>query len=248
MHFSVIIPAYNEEKRILRTLEDVDNYLKKQAYESEIIVVDGGSKDRTREIVKEKQREIKNLKLIEIDGLGKGHAVKEGMLSAQGDFRIFTDADNSTSVEQVEKMWPEFENGYDIVIGSRDIKGAVLDPRQSWFRRLVGFFFKIYRKIIIGLWEIQDTQCGFKAFSAKAAQDIFPKAKINQFAFDPEILLLGKKFGCKIKEIPVHWKNDPDSKVQFDSMTKMALDLIKIKLNFIKKKYDEAKVSSRASF
>lgn len=237
MRLSVIIPAYNEEKRLPKTLEDIDNYLKKQTYESEIIVVDGGSKDRTREIVKERQREIKNLKLIELDGLGKGHAVKEGMLVSQGDFRVFTDADNSTSIDQVEKMWPEFERGYDIVIGSRDLKGAVLAPPQTWFRRLVGYAFKIYRKLVVGLRSIQDTQCGFKGFSAKAAREIFPKARINQFAFDPEILLLGKKFGYKIKEIPVHWKNDPESKVQFKSTIKMAIDLLKIRWNILTKKY-----------
>lgn len=246
MRLSVIIPAYNEEKRVPKTLEDIDNYLKNQPYESEIIVVDGGSKDRTRVVVKEKQNEIKNLKLIELDGLGKGHAVKEGMLAAEGDFRVFTDADNSTSIDQIEKMWPEFEKGYDIVIGSRDIKGARLDPPQPWFRRLVGWGFKVYRKIVVGFWAIQDTQCGFKGFSAKAVKDIFPKVRINQFAFDPEILLLGKKFGYKIKEIPVHWKNDLESKVQLSSMVNMASDMLKIKWNFITKKYDETKVSSTA--
>lgn len=237
MYLSVIIPAYNEEKRLPKTLEDIGNYLKKQTYESEIIVVDGGSKDRTREIVKEKQREIENLKLIELDGLGKGHAVRESMLSAQGDFRIFTDADNSTPIDQVEKMWPEFKNGFDIVIGSRDVKGAVLDPAQPFLRRLTSWGFKIYRKMVLGLWSIQDTQCGFKGFSAKAARDIFSKARINQFAFDPEILLLGKKFGYKIKEVPVHWKNDPASTVKLGSIIKMAMDILKIRWYVMSGKY-----------
>jgi dolichyl-phosphate beta-glucosyltransferase len=229
MYLSVIIPAYNEEKRILKTLQEIDGYLSRQDYEAEIIVVDGGSKDKTREIVKEMQKEIKNLKLIEVKGLGKGHAVREGMLAAQGDFRIFIDADNSTPIEQVERMWPEFKEGFDIVIGSRSAKGAVLDPPQGFFRRFVGWVFKIYRKIIVGLWEIKDTQCGFKGFSKKAAEDIFPQSRINQFAFDPEILLIGKKLGYKIKEIPVYWKNDPESTVNFKSMIKMAFDLLKIR-------------------
>lgn len=237
MYLSVIIPAYNEEKRIPETLQDIANYLKRQNYDSEIIVVDGGSKDRTRELVEKKKLEIKNLKLLKLQGLGKGHAVREGMMVAQGDFRIFTDADNSTSLNHVEKMWPEFEAGFDIVIGSRDIKGAILDPPQPMFRRIVGWVFKLYRKIVVGLWEISDTQCGFKGFSARAAQDIFSRARINQFAFDPEILLLGKKFGYKIKEIPVHWKNDPDSTVNFRSMVKMAFDLLKIRYNFLSRKY-----------
>ncbi|TSC75556.1 MAG: glycosyl transferase family protein [Parcubacteria group bacterium Gr01-1014_30] len=237
MYLSVIIPTYNEEKRITRTLAEIDKYLRGQNYDSEIIVVDGGSKDRTREVVRERQSEIKNLKLLEIIALGKGHAVKEGMLAAQGDFRLFTDADNSTSINQVENLLKEFEQGYDIVIGSRDVKGAVLDPPQPAFRRFVGWVFKVYRKIVLGLWDIQDTQCGFKGFSAKAASDIFPRAKITAFAFDPEILLIGRKFGYKIKEVPVHWKNDLESTVNFKSMIKMALDLLKIRWNIISHKY-----------
>jgi glycosyltransferase involved in cell wall biosynthesis len=237
MHLSIIIPTFNEAKRLPKTLDDINRYLINQKYDYEIIVVDGGSKDGTREIVKKKQEEIKNLKLLEIKGLGKGHAVREGMLKAKGDFRIFTDADNSTTIDQIEKMWPEFKAGFDVVIGSRDVKGAVLDPPQGFFRRLVVRLFKIYRKIIVGLWEIQDTQCGFKCFSAKSAEAVFSKSRIDQFAFDPEILLLAKKFGYKIKEIPIHWKNDPESTVKFQSMLNMALDLIKVKWGIMIGKY-----------
>ncbi|MDP2664002.1 MAG: glycosyltransferase, partial [bacterium] len=121
MHLSVIIPAYNEERRLPGTLKEIDKYLRNQNYQSEIIVVDGGSKDRTPEVVKEMGREIGNLKLLLVQNCsGKGQAVKEGMASAGGDFRVFTDADNSTSIDQVEKMWPWFEEKYDVVIGSRD--------------------------------------------------------------------------------------------------------------------------------
>jgi len=239
MHLSVIIPAYNEEKRLPKTLKEIDKYLKVQSYDYEIIVVNDGSKDKTGEVVNRLKPEIKNLKLIDNKiNQGKGAVVKQGMLEAKGDFRIFTDADNSTSLDQIEKMWPYFNEGYDVVIGSRDAKGAVLDPPQNFFRRFVGDGFRIFRKIIVGLWNIQDTQCGFKAFTKKAAQTIFPKCKINRFAFDPEILIIAKQLGFKIKEIPVYWKNDPDSKVKFKSMIKMASDLFKIRWNMIKNKYD----------
>jgi len=239
MRLSVIIPAFNEEKRIPKTLEAMDHYLGGQNYDYEILVVDNGSKDKTREIVRELQDRIKGLKLIERNSGGKGKAVSAGMLEAQGDFRIFTDADNSTSIDQMEKIWPEFENGYDVVIGSRDVKGAVLSPPQPWIRQMIlGEGFKLYRKIIIGLWGIEDTQCGFKGFTKKAAEEIFSKSKIDQFAFDPEILALAQKLGYKIKEIPVVWKNDLDSKVKPGSIIKMALDLIKIKWNLITKKYN----------
>lgn len=239
MHLSVIIPVYNEERRLPKTLEEIDKYLSKQNYDYEILVVNDGSKDKTVEVAKSLLSVIKNLKITGYKtNQGKGYAVNFGMLEAKGDYRLFTDADNSTSIDQVEKVWPELKKGYDIIIGSRDIKGAVLDPPQPWLRQIfLGEGFKLYRKIIVGLWGIQDTQCGFKCFTEKAAEDIFPKCKINRFAFDPEILIIAKKSGYKIKEIPVCWKNDLESKVKFKSMVKMALDLLKIRWNLIKGVY-----------
>jgi dolichyl-phosphate beta-glucosyltransferase len=239
IYLSVIIPAFNEEKRLPKTLKDIDEYLRKQNYSSEIIVVSDGSTDRTCEVVEELKPKITNLKLIcEKENRGKGYGVKIGMLKAKGKFRLFTDADNSTPISEIEKFWPEFEKGADIVVGSRDLKGAVLEPPQTLFRRFVGEVFKNVRKIIVGLWEIEDTQCGFKCFKDKAALKIFPKCKIERFAFDPEILLIAKKMGFKIKEIPIYWRNDPRSKVKLKSMVKMAIDLIKIRINEIKGIYE----------
>ena len=240
MYLSVIIPAYNEEKRLPKTLEEIDKYLRKQDYDYEILIVNDGSKDRTVEVARDLTPKIKNLIVTGYEkNQGKGYAVRFGMLEAKGDYRLFTDADNSTSIDHVEKIWPEFKKGFDIIIGSRDIKGAVLDPPQPWIRKLIlGEGFKLYRKIIIGLWEIEDTQCGFKCFTKKATEKIFQKCRINRFAFDPEILVIAKKLGYEIKEIPIYWKNDPESKVKFKSIIKMALDLIKIRLNLIKRVYD----------
>ncbi|MFQ6049922.1 MAG: dolichyl-phosphate beta-glucosyltransferase [Candidatus Paceibacterales bacterium] len=264
VYLSVIIPAYNEEKRLPKTLIEIDKYLRKQTYPSassgqvpsagstsspqagsgqvnyEILVVNDGSKDNTSKVVRELFSAIENLRLIDNkENHGKGYVVRQGMLEAKGEYRVFTDADNSTSIDQVEKMGPEFEKGYDVVIGSRDIEGAVLDPPQPWIRKVIlGEGFKLFRKIVLGLWEIEDTQCGFKGFTKKAAENIFPKCKINRFAFDPEILVIAEKLGYKIKEIPVYWINDPESKVKFKSIIKMAIDLLKIKWNLITKKYD----------
>ncbi len=239
MHLSVIIPVYNEERRIPKTLEDIDRYLRKQKYDYEILVVNDGSKDKTTGVVNGLKSQIANLRLIDNKiNQGKGAVVRQGMLGAKGDYRLFTDADNSTSIDQIEKIWPEFKRGYDIVIGSRDIKGAVLDPPQPWLRQaILGEGFKLYRKILIGLWKVEDTQCGFKCLNKKAAEDIFPKCRIDRFAFDPEILVIAKKLGYKIKEIPVYWKNDLESKVKLKGMIKMAQDLIKIRLNLISKIY-----------
>ncbi len=240
MHLSVIIPVYNEERRISKTLLDIDKYLSKQKYSYEIVVVDDGSKDRTKFVVEKFQGAIKNLGLIQNpENHGKGYVVRQGMLAAKGDFRIFTDADNSTSIDQVERMWPHFERGYDLVIGSRDIKGAVIAVKQPWYRRvLLGNTFNLLVQMICGLWGIWDTQCGFKALTKKATEDIFPKCKIDRWAFDPEILVIAKKFDYKIKEVPVTWLNDPESKVKLKSTIKMFLDTLQIRLNLIRHKYN----------
>ena len=240
MYLSVVIPAYNEERRLPKTLEEIDDYLRRQSYDYEIIVVNDGSKDKTAEVVRCLTPGVKHLRLIDNkENNGKGFVARQGLLEAKGEYRLFTDADNSTSIDQIEKMWIEFKNGYDIVIGSRDVKGAVLDPPQPFLRNVIlGKGFKLFRKFIIGLWRIEDTQCGFKCFTRESAEKIFPKCKINRFAFDPEILVVAKKSGYKIKEIPVLWKNDPESKVKFKSMLKMAADLVKIRWNLTTKKYD----------
>ncbi|MDI6591389.1 MAG: glycosyltransferase family 2 protein [Patescibacteria group bacterium] len=235
IYLSVVIPAYNEEKRLPKTLKEIDNYLRTKDYQSEIIVVSDGSTDRTVEVTKNLMAEIKNLKILDFkQNRGKGFGVRQGMLKAEGEYRLFTDADNSTPIDQVEKMWPWFEKGFDIVIGSRDIKGAVLDPPQPFFRRFLGKAFGFLTNILLGTWGIADTQCGFKGFTKKAAKDIFQRCKINRFAFDPEILIIAKKLGYKIKEIPVYWRNDPHSKVKFKSIIKMGMDLFKIRWNLIK--------------
>jgi len=257
MYLSVIIPAYNEEKRLSKTLEEIDKYLSKQrvaeasphlppcsasphsVYDYEILVVNDGSKDKTAQVIRDRVSVIQNLRLIDNKkNNGKGYVVRQGMLEAKGEYRIFTDADNSTSIDQVEKMWPYFEAGFDIVFGSRDAKGAILDLPQSPLRRFLGEVFGFLTNLIVGTWGIADSQCGFKCFTKKAAENIFPKCKINRFAFDPEFFMIAKKLGYKIKEIPVYWENDPESKVKFKWMVNMGIDLLKIRWNIITKKYD----------
>ncbi len=243
MYLSVVIPAYNEEKRLPKTLLDIDKYLRKQNYEYEIIAVSDGSKDRTVETVRELEPRIRNLKLIDNkENHGKGFVVRQGLLAAKGEIRLFTDADNSTSIDQIEKILPFFKEGFDVVIGSRDIKGAVLDPPQPFLRKMIlGKGFRLLTHIICGTWGILDTQCGFKAFTSKAADDILPRCRIDRWAFDPEILIIGKKLGYKIKEVPVIWVNDIESKVKLKGMIRMAFDLIRIRRNLIAYKYGRKK-------
>ncbi|MCX6764416.1 MAG: glycosyltransferase family 2 protein [Candidatus Nealsonbacteria bacterium] len=239
IYLSVVIPAYNEEKRLPKTLKDVDSYLSKQNYNYEIIVVSDGSKDKTGDNVRGLMSQIKNLKFIDNkENHGKGFVTRQGMLEAKGSFRVFMDADNSTNIDQVEKMWPFFKQGYDVLVGSRSIKGAILDPPQGFTRKLTGNAFRLLTDIFTGLWDIDDSQCGFKGFTAKASETIFPKCKIDRFSFDAEILVIAKKLKYKIKEFPITWKNDLESKVQFKSMVKMGFDLVKISINIITRKYD----------
>jgi dolichyl-phosphate beta-glucosyltransferase len=242
IRLSVIIPAYNEEKRLPKTLEKVGNYLSSQNYNYEIIVVSDGSKDNTAKVAREMSSKINNLRVIDNkENGGKGYVVRQGILEAKGKYRLFMDADNSTTLDHVEKMWPYFNEGFHVIVGSREVDGAVLDPPQPFSRRMTGMTFRFLTNIFTGLWDINDTQCGFKCFSAKAAEDILPQCKIDRFAFDPELLVIAKRKGYRIKEIPVRWVNDIESKVNFKSMVKMGMDLIKIKKNLIKRSYGEKK-------
>lgn len=238
VRLSVIIPAYNEEKRLPKTLKAVNEYLRRQSYEYEILVVNGGSTDKTEEVVKSAMKAIKNLRILNTENRGKGYAVKQGMLQAHGAYRIFMDADNATSLDHVEKMWPEFANRYDVVIGSRDMKGAVIAVPQVWWRRRLGDVFNLIVQLCSGLWGMWDTQCGFKGFTRKAAEEIFAKSTINRWAFDVEVLVLAKKMGYQIKEIPVTWVNDPYSRVTFSGMVKMLLEVLQITVNIWKRKYE----------
>ena len=230
-YLSVVIPAFNEESRIKTTLEAIYNYLSRQNYLWEVIIVSDGSNDRTVELVKEFISNKKEFNLIfNTKNHGKGYVVRQGILVANGKVRLFTDADNSTSIEQIEKFWPYLiDQNYDIVIGSIEVPGAQIIEKAQWYRRVLGHYSKYIIRFVAGLWEIQDTQRGFKLFSNRAAQDIFSLAKINRFGFDFEVLVLAKRLGYKIKEVPVTWNNSGESKVGLKSYLYTLWDLIRIK-------------------
>jgi dolichyl-phosphate beta-glucosyltransferase len=237
IHLSVVIPAYNEEKRIVTTLLDIDRYLSQQKYSYEIIVVNDGSKDNTGPVVLKTQELVKNLRLIDNkENHGKGWVTKQGMMEAKGEYRLFTDADNSTKIDHLDLFWPEAQNN-DIVIGSIEIKGAKINETAQWYRRWLGHLAKYIIRFVAGLWEIKDTQRGFKLFSQKSAEAIFPKQTLMRWGFDFEILALAKKMGFKIKEVAVDWYNPGESKVKLSSYIKTFIELLKIKYNFITNKY-----------
>lgn len=235
---SVIIPAYNEENRISATLKSVHNFLQKQTYAYEILVVNDGSSDNTAGVVSAMAPTIKNLRLIDNKhNQGKGGVVKDGMLAATGDIRLFMDADNSTKVDEITKFLPFFEQGYDLVIGSRRIKGSVIAVHQPWIRDLQGTIFRLIVHTFVPL-KVTDSQCGFKAMTANAAEAIFSKQRIFRWAFDVEILALARKFQFKIKEAPITWVDDSESHVRFSGKIMMLLEVMKVRWNLWTKKYN----------
>ena len=239
MYLSVIIPAYNEEKRIVATLRSIDAYLRRQSYDYEILVVSDGSKDGTVALVRSMEAEIRNLRLIDNkNNRGKGSVVKQGMLEAKGDLRLFTDADNSTSIDHLDLFIPYIGQGFDIIIGSIAVKGhKVAEGSEPLWRRILGKLGNLFIQIM-AVPGIHDTQRGFKLITAKVAQRIFPKMLITRWGFDIETLALARKFGYKIKELPVDWKNDPNSKVGLNAYAQVLAETMKIRLNIITGKYN----------
>lgn len=226
---SVIIPAYNEAKRLSLTLVDVNRHLSSAEFSSEIIVVNDGSTDATADVVNRFSHLIPNLRLIDNkENHGKGWVVRQSMLEANGDWRLFMDADNSTSVDQIRNMMPYFKEGYEVIIGSRDVEGAKLVPPQPWYKRVFGNVGNLIIQILLlrGMW---DTQCGFKCFSEKAAERIFRLARLNRWAFDVEALVLARRLGYRIKEIPVVWVNDPRSGVRLSGYPSFLWDVLRIR-------------------
>ncbi|MCX7917396.1 MAG: glycosyltransferase family 2 protein [bacterium] len=230
MEISVIIPAYNEEKRILKTLEKIYKYFKDRNYNFEIIVVDDGSQDSTVKIVDEFSKDKKQVKILRHSkNMGKGAAVKTGILNAIGDLILFTDADLSTPIEEFEKLKKSIENGFDIVIGSRGVKESKIVVPQPWYRRIIGRVFPLLVRLLV-IRDFKDTQCGFKLFKKEPAKKIFNGLKTTGFAFDVEVLARGKKEGYKIAEVGVVWYNSFYSSVKiFNDSFKMFFSLLKIR-------------------
>ncbi len=238
IYLSVVIPAYNEEKRIKKTLLEVDKFLLAQNYAYEIIVADDGSSDGTVELVKNLGKDIENLRVIDNkENHGKGYVVRQGLLEAKGKYRLFMDADNATTVDQVRNLLPFFKEGYEVVIGNRDLKESQIKKHQPFYKEMLGDAgnFLIQALAVPG---IKDTQCGFKCFSARFVEEIFPKLKIDRWGFDIEILALARKYNYKIKTVPVVWINDEKSKVSMGGYVNTLKELFQIKWNMMRGKYD----------
>ncbi len=237
---SVVIPAYNEERRLPVYLDSVMAYLEKLPSPSEVIVVDDGSHDGTAAIVGQAAAASPNVRLIRLPrNRGKGCAVKTGMLAASGNLRLFADADGATPVEEVARLKKAIESGADVAVGSRALRDEALKVKTRLHRKLIGTVFNyIVRALTVK--GINDTQCGFKLFTAQAADTIFPRQRIDDFGFDVELLYISRKMGLCIAEVPVNWTDIPGTKVRLvrDSI-RMLKDVIKIRFRDLRGGYQD---------
>ncbi|MFQ5943299.1 MAG: dolichyl-phosphate beta-glucosyltransferase [Anaerolineales bacterium] len=225
---SLIIPAYNEEQRLPRTLTKIQAFLKDQPYESEILVVENGSNDRTAAIAEEF---APGVHLLREPDRGKGLAVRRGMMEASGDFRFICDADLSMPIEEVDLFLPPKLDDFDIAIASREVAGAIRHNEPA-YRHWIGRAFNLLVRTM-AVPGFQDTQCGFKCFTAEAADTLFPLQQINGWAFDVELLFVALRLGYRVKEVPINWYYFPGSRVRIirDSWL-MLSDLFRIRSNW----------------
>jgi len=245
---TVIIPCYNEERNLKRgVLEEIDHYLKKQDYPSEVIVSDDGSTDASLKIVDKYVKYHSRFKLLRNKHAGKPFAIKSGLMKAKGEIILFTDMDQSAPISEIEKLLPWFDKGFDLVIGSRGKERE----RFPWYRRILSWGFRFFRRIFL-LRNIIDTQCGFKVFQRKAGRVIFRKMQIFKQsgeakgwrvgAWDVEMLFVAEKLGYRIKEIIVDWEDrDVAAGKQRNFIREskeMLLEILRVKINDWGRKYD----------
>ena len=237
-NYSIVIPAYNESARLGATLEKVLSFVHAQRWDAEVIVVNDGSRDNTAEIARAFAAKDPCLRVVENPGnRGKGYSVRNGMLHSQGRVVLFSDADLSSPIEESVKLFSAIEEGADIAIGSRWLRAETQTQRQPLHRQLFGRIFNLALRLTLGL-QFADTQCGFKAFRRPAVEAIFPQQKIERWGFDPEILFLARKFGFKVKEVPVLWGHSGGTRINpLIDGSRMVQEMFRIRWYSITGKY-----------
>lgn len=228
---SLIIPAYNEERRLPDTLSTVQQYLATQSYAAEVLVVDNGSQDRTSQVVQAFAQEGANLRLLREDQRGKGLAVRRGMQEATGEYRFICDADLSMPIDELSRFLPPELNQFDIAIASREVPGAVRYGEPA-YRHWIGRVFNTLVRLL-ALPDFQDTQCGFKCFTAAAAGPLFQQQRLDGWSFDVEVLFLAVKQGYRVVEVPISWYYNRGSRVSlFSDSWHMFTDVLRIRRNW----------------
>jgi len=227
---SIVIPAYNEEERLPDSLDQITDFVIQQDYSIEVIVVDDGSEDRTADIVRSFQKEISFISLLQVAHGGKGHAVRAGMLKAEGKYLFLCDSDLSMPIEEITKFLPYMLDGYDLAIGSRQVEGAHRFDEPG-YRHLMGLFFnRLVRLLAVP--GILDTQAGFKCFRSEAARPLFSQQTIKGWGFDVEILFIAQKYGLRIVEVPITWYYRDSSKLRpIRDAYNMFREVLKVRLN-----------------
>jgi dolichyl-phosphate beta-glucosyltransferase len=227
---SLILPAFNEAATIVPTLREACDYFETQKYRYELIVAADGS-DGTRERVRELASQNPAIMVIgENARRGKGRGIREGVALASGTIVGFADADNKVPIEEYSKVQPWLAEGFEVVIGSRGLPGSRIDRPQPFHRRIGSAGFGIFMHLIVGLPDIVDTQCGFKFFRGDVARDLFRRQQVDGYMYDVEILALARRLGYRIKEVPIRWRDDADSRLNlFRGNVRNAVDIFKIR-------------------
>jgi dolichyl-phosphate beta-glucosyltransferase len=236
---SIIVPAYGEQARLPATLGHIQSYLHRYRWDfHEILVVDDGSKDHTAEVAEDVARTNPCVRVLRNPGnRGKGYSVRHGMLEARGEWRFFTDADLSSPIEELDKLWGAVEQqGVEIAIGSRAVDRSLIGIRQPCLRETAGKFFNVAMRVAVGL-NISDTQCGFKLFRGDVAQELFSRQRLERFGFDVEVLFIAEERGYRIAEVPVRWDHADGSKVGVMSGMRAFTELADIRINSIRGRY-----------
>ena len=238
---SVVVPAYNEEQRIIASLESIYHYFEQQSYTYELIVVDDGSVDRTVQMVSKLLKQFGRGHLLQnTRNRGKGYSVRQGVLASCGEYVLFSDADLSTPISEVEKLLAVLKGGDDIAIGSRAGKNSQVQVHQPWYREYMGKTFNVIIRMLI-LSDFHDTQCGFKCFHGEVARRLFAQQTIDHYSFDVEILFLARLHHYRVQEIPVLWFDEPNTRVNaITDSARMLKDVVKIRYNAMLGKYPKS--------